>query len=72
MKVSSQSNKPSSRSFIGMALFLVGLGLYAFLAAGIGGLISDWHLAFQMIYYAIAGLLWIIPVKRLLEWMGGQ
>ncbi len=55
-----------------MAVLLIGLTLYAFLAAGIGGLISDWHLAFQMIYYAIAGLIWILPVKRLLQWMGGH
>lgn len=67
-----QNNKPSPRSFIGMVILLTGLSLYAFLAAGIGNLMSDWHLAIQMIYYLVAGLIWIIPVKKLLAWMGGQ
>lgn len=67
-----EHQKPSSRSLIGMATMIIGLTLYAFLAAGIGNLMDDWHLAIQMTYYLIAGLVWIYPAKKLLEWMGGQ
>jgi len=70
--MSKQHQSPSSRSFIGMSVMIIGLTLYAFLAAGLGNLIGDWHLAVQMTYYLIAGLIWIYPAKKLLQWMGGQ
>lgn len=64
-----QSERPSSRSLTGMILMIAGLSLYAFLAAGIGNLMDDWPLAIQMTYYLIAGIIWIWPAKKLLEWM---
>lgn len=67
-----EQNKPSSRSGIGMLILIVGLTLYAFLAAAIGELFEDLGLAVQMIYYLIAGIVWIFPVKKLLQWMGGN
>lgn len=67
-----EHRKPSNRSLIGMTAMIIGLTLYAFLAAGVGNLMDDWHLALQMPYYLIAGLIWIYPAKKLLEWMGGQ
>lgn len=70
--MSNEQNKPSSRSGIGMLILLVGLTAYAFLAAGIGNLLDDWPLMVQMTYYLIAGIVWIFPVKKLLQWMGGQ
>lgn len=70
--MSTNHQKPSSRSFIGMAAMIIGLTLYAFLAAGIGNLIGEWHLAIQMSYYLVAGLAWLYPAKKLLQWMGGQ
>lgn len=70
--MSAEQNKPSSRSGIGMLILLIGLTLYAFLAAGIGNLLDGFNLAIQMTYYLIAGIVWIFPVKKLLEWMGGK
>ena len=70
--MSNEQNKPSPRSGIGMLILIVGLTLYAFLAAGIGNLLDDFGLTIQMIYYLIAGIVWIFPVKKLLQWMGGQ
>ena len=67
-----EQNKPSSRSGIGMLILIVGLTLYAFLAAAIGEQLEDFGLAVQMIYYLIAGIVWIFPVKKLLQWMGGK
>ena len=67
-----EQNKPSSRSGNGMLILIIGLTLYAFLAAGIGNLLDDWNLAVQMTYYLIAGVIWIFPVKKLLQWMGGK
>lgn len=65
-----EPERPALRSLIGMIGMIVGLTLYAFLAAGVGNLLSDMHLAIQMTYYLIVGLLWIIPAKKLIYWMG--
>lgn len=67
-----QQQKPSHRSLIGMLGLILGLTLYAFLAAAIGDLMVEWPMAVQMIYYLIAGLIWLIPAKKVIYWMGGQ
>lgn len=65
-----EPERPALRSLIGMIGMIVGLTLYAFLAAGVGNLLSDMNLAIQMTYYLVVGLLWIIPAKKLIYWMG--
>lgn len=65
-----QPERPALRSLIGMTAMIIGLTLYAFLAAGVGNLLDDTYLAVQMFYYLVAGLLWIIPAKKLIYWMG--
>ena len=67
-----EPQKPSHRSLIGMLGLIIGLTLYAFLAAAIGDLMVKWPLAIQMIYYLVAGLVWLIPAKKVIYWMGGQ
>lgn len=67
-----QPEKPSSRSLIGMMAMIFGLILYAFLAAGIGDFLAGWPIIIQSLYYLVAGLLWIIPAKKIIYWMGNQ
>ncbi|NVJ70946.1 MAG: DUF2842 domain-containing protein [Alphaproteobacteria bacterium] len=66
------AEKPSSRSAIGMLILIFGLTAYVFLAAVVGEFLGDMSLVIQTIYYLIAGLLWIWPVKKLIYWMGGK
>jgi len=61
--------RPSARSLIGMLGMILGLTAYAFGAAAIGDMISDWPLAVTSIYYLIAGVLWIYPAIKILHWM---
>ena len=61
--------RPSSRSLVGMLLLIGGLGAYAFLVAALGDLLISMPLAIQVIYYLVAGIIWILPVRRLLQWM---
>ena len=63
-------HRPSSRSLWGMMILIFGLMAYAFLAAGVGDLLSGMSLIIQTIYYLIAGILWIFPARKILEWMG--
>lgn len=65
-----QPERPALRSLIGMIGMIVGLTLYAFLAAGVGNLLSEFHLSIQMLYYLVVGLIWIIPAKKVIYWMG--
>ena len=62
-------HKPSARSASGMLILIVGLILYAFTAAAIGDTLIGSPLAIQTIFYTVAGIAWIFPVKKLLRWM---
>lgn len=59
-----------ARKALGCALLLAYIGLYAVLAASLGvalvPLIPVWA---QLIFYAIAGIIWIFPLKPLFAWM---
>jgi hypothetical protein len=59
-----------TRKAIGCFGLLAYLGVYAVLAATLGlaltSLIPTWA---QLVYYAIAGIIWIFPLKPLFSWM---
>ena len=59
-----------TRKAVGCAVLLVYLGAYALTAAGIGVALSPlmptWA---ELVYYAIAGIVWIFPLKPLFGWM---
>lgn len=66
------TERPSPRSFWGMMALIFGLTAYAFLAAGIGGMLTDQPEYIRFAYYLVAGLAWIWPTKKLIFWMGGK
>jgi membrane protein implicated in regulation of membrane protease activity len=59
-----------ARKAVGCFVLLTYMGVYAVLAASLGvalvPLIPTWA---QLIYYAIAGIVWIFPLKPLFAWM---
>ena len=62
--------RPSIKKLIGTVFTLVWLFIYALIAMGIGVRVlphAVWPVA--LLYYALAGTLWIIPVGLLLPWM---
>jgi len=67
-----EPSRPNGRNVIGMIVLIIGLMLYAFGAAALGEVIGDWPLAIQFIYYAIAGVVWIFPVRALFLWMANS
>ena len=61
---------PRIKKLIGTVFTLVWLFVYALLAMGIGVRVlphANWIV--ELLYYALAGTLWIIPVGLLLPWM---
>jgi len=61
---------PRSKKLIGTLFMLVWLVVYAFIATGIGVRVlpqANWFVA--LLFYALAGTVWIIPVGLMLPWM---
>ncbi|MBN8606991.1 MAG: DUF2842 domain-containing protein [Caulobacterales bacterium] len=59
-----------TRKAVGCFAFLAYLAIYALLAASLGvalvPLVPTWA---QLIYYAVAGIVWIFPLKPVVGWM---
>jgi membrane protein implicated in regulation of membrane protease activity len=59
-----------ARKAIGCGGLLLYIGLYAVGAATLGALLAPALPAWaELIYYAVAGVIWIFPLKPLFGWM---
>ncbi len=63
-----------SRKLVGMLVLLVGLALYIGLAVTIATTWLPGHWAAQLLFYAVAGVAWAIPLRPFMAWMnrGGR
>ena len=52
-------------------ILLVYLFIYIVLAATIGGMTSNWPRWAELVFYVVAGIAWIFPLKPLFAWMNG-
>lgn len=57
------------RKFIGAFLIMAWLIAYVAVAAVIGDRVLKEALIVQIIFFPIAGLAWVLPLKPLLKWM---
>jgi hypothetical protein len=59
-----------TRKALGCVVLLAYIAIYALLAASLGvalvPVIPTWA---QLLFYAIAGIIWIFPLKPLFAWM---
>lgn len=60
------------RSFFGMLGITIYIGLYAAMAATLGGLLVNMPKWIQLIYFAIAGVAWVLPLKPIMNWMKAE
>jgi len=66
---------PSFRKFFGMIVLVVFVMVYAFLAMVIGDMtLQQSSNLVRFVYFAVAGLLWVIPAGAIIWWMerGGK
>ena len=66
---------PSFRKFIGMVILVIFVVVYALTAMVIGDLtLQHASTLVRLIYFAIAGLVWVIPAGAIIWWMekGGK
>jgi hypothetical protein len=61
-----------TRKALGCFVLLAYLALYAALAATLGGYVlactPNWA---ALLYYVVAGVIWVLPLKPLFAWMNG-
>ncbi|WFE88149.1 DUF2842 domain-containing protein [Roseibium porphyridii] len=66
---------PSFRKFVGMVLLVVFVVIYALVAMVIGDItLQNASSVVRLIYFAIAGLVWVVPAGAIIWWMekGGK
>ncbi len=62
-------NKPTWRKPAGIGLMLLIIFVWAVLIASGAGRIARMPWPLQALFYAAAGIAWILPMKPLLRWM---
>ncbi len=62
-------SEPSWRKPAGIFAILALIVGWAALVASLSGTVGSWPVLVQSIFYLIAGIAWILPLKPLLRWM---
>ena len=61
--------QPSWRKPAGIFAILALIALWAWLVASLSETVGRWPVLLQAIFYLVAGIVWILPLKPLLRWM---
>ena len=62
---------PRLRKFIGLICILAFCAFYVAVVATVGDYLPD-HWAVRLIYYAVAGTAWGVPLFPLIRWMNRE
>ncbi|MGE3303992.1 MAG: DUF2842 domain-containing protein [Hyphomonadaceae bacterium] len=62
--------RQNARRALGSAMLLGYLCVYVVAAATIGGKLATAPWPAQLVYFAVAGVVWVFPLKPLFAWMG--
>lgn len=61
--------EPSWRKPAGIFAILALIAVWSVAVASLSGTVGDWPVLAQALFYLIAGIGWILPLKPLLQWM---
>jgi hypothetical protein len=61
--------EPSWRKPAGISAILGLITVWAVLVASLSGHVGSWPVLAQAVFYMVAGVAWILPLKPLLRWM---
>ena len=61
--------EPSWRKPAGIFIILALIAGWAALVVSLAGTVGHWPVLLQAIFYLVAGIAWILPLKPLLRWM---
>lgn len=62
-------NQPSWKKPVGMILIILLIVVWAVIVASLSTVVGRWHMLLQAVFYLVAGVAWIFPLKPLLRWM---
>ena len=62
-------SEPSWRKPAGIFLILALIAAWAAIVASLSGTVGEWAILAQAVFYVVAGIIWIFPLKPLLRWM---
>lgn len=60
---------PSWRKPFGVALILLLIAIWAVIVVSVADLLGGLSWPIHALYYTVAGIVWILPLKPLLRWM---
>lgn len=60
---------PSWRSPVGIFGILGWITLWVVLVASLSRSVGAWPILVQALFYLVAGIAWIVPLKRVLQWI---
>jgi Protein of unknown function (DUF2842) len=60
---------PSWRKPVGVLAILLLIAIWAVLVASLSALVGTWPILAQSMFYLVAGIAWIFPLRPLLSWM---
>lgn len=60
---------PSWRKPAGALLMIAAIAIWAILIVSLSPIIGGWPVLVQTGFYAVTGIIWIMPMKPLLRWM---
>jgi hypothetical protein len=61
--------EPSWRKPVGIFAILALIGVWAALVASLSTTVGSWPVLVQALFYLVAGIVWILPLKPLLRWI---
>jgi len=62
-------SEPSWRKPVGIFGILAWIILWVVLVASLSGSVGAWPVLVQALFYLVAGVAWILPLKPLLQWI---
>jgi len=61
-----------ARTLIGLFAIIALIGVWALLIAAFANFIAPWPIWAQTLFYLVAGLAWLLPLRPLLVWMNKE
>ena len=61
--------RPSWRKPAGIFAILALIAVWAAAIASLAGTVGKWPILVQALFYLVAGIAWVFPLKPLLRWM---
>lgn len=60
---------PSGRKLAGILIIALLIVIWAALVASLSNFVGQWPILLQALFYLVAGLAWIAPLRPLIRWI---